>query len=461
LCCSFEKTVLESLSLCFTGKQGKRLFLAALSGGADSTALTAALASLREKAEKADSGDIKNLPPFELHALHVNHGIRPPGLCSADEQTAAALCNKLNIPFNVAKIPPGEIQAHANQYGTGIEAAARYFRYRALEEEARRIGADLICTAHTADDRLETILMAFLRGAGPSGLGALAGTQLQTELSSGLPPYSGNISVPIARPLLSLSRADVLAYIKERGLSYCTDETNEDEHFLRNKIRRLLVPFLDEHFPHWRAPVLRLGETQAMAAAFISEEAKKRLPWVHEGGETSPAYCLSAEMFFSEPGIIREEALFQVIDSFIPDSGEYAGHPVIERKKPRRETIRSFIRGGDISADLGPIRLENKNGRITVKKNERAPGSSGFSVLIKKAGVYKLNDITVIAKERGADSEESAFFAGFPLVLYSSGDGKIFAEDQKGRAAEICFGGLVWKREISPENGNGSFTIRT
>ena len=438
-CQSFEEKVLAGLGACLTEKSGKCLI--ALSGGADSTAMTAAMAVLRERAEQEYSAQ-NVFSAFELYALHVNHSIRPPELCAVDEETAVLLCKKLNIPITVAKIPPGAVEDYAHRHGTGIEAAARHFRYKALNEEAKRLAAGAILTAHTADDRLETILMAFLKGSGPAGLGALSNTTRDS---------TDNL---VLRPLLSLTRAEVLAYVKAQNLGYCSDETNDDNRFFRNKIRHVLIPLLDKEFPHWREPALRLGETQAMIQVFLAEEAEKTLSWRKA---TDVSLTFPAEQFFSAPEIIREEALFQALDKLALSN---------EGKKPRRDNLRSFVRGKDTAVDLGQCRLLNKNGRITVKKTE--PTTHGFLVLIKNAGVYKLDDSTIIAGgqepkqqfEQQVKSAESAFYAEFPLALRSDGETKIMAEDRHGRAAVLQAGKLVWKREcVSPDSKSIRFTI--
>ena len=415
----FEEIVLKGLGA--SHFQEAPLFLIALSGGADSTALAAALASLRDKD-----------PSFKLHALHVNHGIRPTENCSVDENAARDLCAALKIPFTVTVIPRGKIEEYGRKNGSGMESAARHFRYKALEEAVQKLGADALLTGHTRDDRLETILMAFLRGGGPRGLGALAGNTV-------LP---GN-SIPLLRPLLSLSRSDILSYLEERNQSYCTDETNADEHFFRNRVRRHLIPLLDQHFPHWREPVLRLGDTQAMTASFLAEAAHKFLPWDN--------YSLPREQFFSEREILREEALFEIIGKI--DKSNVTG------KNPQRDTLRSFARGSVKTMDLGHIRLENKNGRITIKKAERYPSFLGFSVLIKSRGVYKLDHITVFAGIE-SDVKEMKFYAAFPLVVHSDGEGKITAEDRNGKVLVVKKGRLVWKREEA-ENESEQFYLLT
>ncbi|MDR2551736.1 MAG: tRNA lysidine(34) synthetase TilS [Treponema sp.] len=463
------------------------LLLVALSGGADSTALAAALAAIRER-----SGPGKG---FILRALHVNHGIRSSAECAADAEAAEAFCASIGIPLTVKTIPPGTVKAFARENGTGLEGAARYFRYTALGEEARRTGARAVLTAHTRDDLLETILMAFLRGAGPAGLGALQGRRVSWGgagfLGAGAPAASSvGVDVPVLRPLLSLGRADVLAYLEARNLAYRTDPSNSDEGFLRNRIRGRLIPLLDECFPGWREPVRRLGETQGMTAAFLADEAALRLPWEEipgqggspmDRGSMSPrrirrsraaqasgfsALEVSQKLFFSQPEIIREEALFAALDRFSGSS--FPG------KNPRREVLRSFILGKTGTCDLGKVRIEG--GPFSIRVLPAKTGKAfeqGFSVLIKRAGVYKLKGLTVEALDPGrrGESAPGEFSAEYPLVLRSSGPGEvspgaIIAEDRRGLAAVLGSAGLIHRRGTAdggdnPDTGAASFTVHS
>jgi tRNA(Ile)-lysidine synthase len=389
------------------------VFLAALSGGADSTAMAAALAALRDAPSQGGA-------PFVLHALHVNHHIRRAEECAADQGAVSSLCISLNIPFTVSSLAPGLVEAYGRERGTGIEGAARHFRHAALQKEADRVGAGWILMAHTADDQIENILMAFLKGSGPQGLG-------------GLRPV--NKKYRIKRPLLLLSRADVLAYLEERGLSYRTDSSNADEKFLRNRIRLRLIPLLDRYFPHWRGPVKMLGETQRMVETLLREETEKRLSWEALGGE----FRLGTEDFFSQPQILREAALFTAVD--LLGAGT---------KNPRLKTLRGFARGDYTAADLGSSCLENRNGSIRVTKKVQSPGEGGFSVLIKKPGPYKLETLTVRAFETPPAGEKTGFFAEYPVVLRSWGTA-VLAEDRRGMAAMIKRNGLAWKREENPK----------
>ena len=379
---NFESRFSAALGLPLSGK----VLLAAVSGGADSTAMLAALAALRDEAQHRHEGETA----FALHCVHVEHGIRPAVESRGDAEAVLALCRELGVPCRVFSIPQGKIAAAASHGGPGIEAAARFFRHRAWNREARRIGADFILTAHTGDDLLETLLMRILLGSGPSGLAPMQ--------SRGR----------IIKPLLKFTRHDILSYLGEKGISFRTDSTNSDIGYLRNRIRHKLIPLLDEHFPSWRITLPALAETQSLAAQFIAAEAKKRLPWVREAGVLK----LSEEDFFKAPPILREEAVFQGTDELL--SGRAQG------KAPRRLAVRRAVQqpshnGGAAAEDLGPARLERRNRFITLMPSLRQGGERGFSLLISEPGSYTLKaGLLGIDKNLCVNIGASA---SFPLVF--------------------------------------------
>ena len=380
------------------------VLLAAVSGGADSTAMLAALSRLRERGN------------FSLRAAHVEHGIRPAEESRGDARAALSLCRSLGISCRVLVIRPGKV-AEAGR-GIGIEAAARRFRYRALIREALRTGAGAIVTAHTADDNLELCLMRILRGSGPGGLGRI-------PLSRSITAGRDAEALFILRPLLGLYRRDVESYLAALGLSWRSDSTNSDERFLRNRIRAKLVPFLDKEFPGWRRGLEALGDTQSLAAGFIAGEARRRLSWEWSGEAGGRGELRSGDGFFDQPRIIREEALFQGLNLFRgPRSGA-----VIKRRNLRR-----FAQGEIRDLDLGFCRISaRRSGGGIVSIFRRSGGAeAGFSLLIKGPGLYKLKGIAGLGADSGPKAvlrvrekgnspacpgEEQGFFAALPLVL--------------------------------------------
>ena len=399
--------------------------------------MLAALAVVRER--EAD---------LRLHCIHVNHGIRPRAECLGDADFVRSLCEELRVPCRVVSVPPGKIAAAAKKKGIGIEAAARLYRRREWFREAARLEPVRVLVAHTADDALETALMRILRGAGPAGLAAM-------------PAGKGRI----LRPLITLSRSDVLGYLAEKKLSWREDSSNADISYLRNRVRQRLIPGLNEHFPRWRTALASLAQTQSLAADFIAGEAQRRIVWGADGdGCRAATLVTDANNFFAQPAIVREEALFLGIDRLL------AAVPAVSAlsSSVKRINIRRFCEGTTAALDLGPVRLTRDSQRITispaVKKDTLAFSlapqltESGFSLLINAPGLYTLKGVTVNVQERAAETGENGFLAMLPLVIrpsfkedrvahHAAGSRCFTAADALGPAAFIGSAGLVRRRD--------------
>jgi tRNA(Ile)-lysidine synthase len=180
--------------------------VAAVSGGADSTALLLALSEL------PDSNVV-------VAAAHVNHHLRGAD-SDADEEFLRDLCRRLGIPLHVAggTLVPERVRAR------GVEAAAREVRYARLAELRDAIGARYVATAHQKNDQAETVLMRLVTG---SGLAALRGIH----------PIRAD---GFLRPLLGVTREEIDAYLRERGVTPRHDRSNDDPRFLRNRIRTVV-----------------------------------------------------------------------------------------------------------------------------------------------------------------------------------------------------------------------------
>ena len=189
--------------------------LVACSGGADSTALLAALLEL--------SGEYS----LKIAVAHFNHRLRRTS--DRDEDFVIRLARRLGLPVYVRR---EDIRALALGRGQNVEEAGRERRYRFLRETAGRIGARRIATGHTLTDQAETVLLRILRGTGPRGLGGI------------LPCVDGLI----IRPLIGIPRREVESYLRSRKISHCEDESNRNLGYLRNRVRRRLMPYLERSF---------------------------------------------------------------------------------------------------------------------------------------------------------------------------------------------------------------------
>jgi len=295
-----------------------------------------------------------------LFCLHVEHGIRPPEESKGDAEFVREFCKSSGIECKIENIPPGKIAALARKKGIGIEAAARFFRHRAFSKEANRLGEKtIILLAHTKDDLLETALMRILRGAGSVGLAAM-------------PVSRGRL----LRPLLKMTRADVVEYLKTKNISWREDSTNADEKYLRNRIRRALIPLLNDAFPSWKSGVFNMAQTQSLTADFIAGEAIARVKW-HEVAHnaTSHAVFTEAKNFFAQDQIIREEAVFLAIDELLKN-----------KKNPRpvkRAVVRRFCAGVVNAADLGPVKIVREGEKIILSRAQKEFFENGISRLLR------------------------------------------------------------------------------
>ena len=214
----------------------------ALSGGADSVSLLFVLKHLEHELG------------ISVEAAHCNFHLR--GAESVrDEEFCKQLCGRLDVPLHLIHF---DTQAYADLHRVSIEMAARDLRYGYFENLRRDIEAQDICVAHHRDDSVETVLLNLVRGTGLRGL-------------RGIQPRNGNI----IRPLLSLSREDIVQYLDALGESYVTDSTNLHNDVKRNKIRLDVMPLLRELNPSVSQSIfessLRVGE-----ALKVFDEAMKR-----------------------------------------------------------------------------------------------------------------------------------------------------------------------------------------
>lgn len=212
-------------------KRGE-LLLVAVSGGADSVALLHALWHLRKQLG------------LRLAVTHLNHGIR--GMAAdADAAFVRRLARRLKLPLVEER---ADVPQQARVDGISLEMAARAARYAFFQRTATKLGAAAMAVAHNADDQVETILLRIARGTGPDGL-------------AGMNPVSQRDGLKIVRPLLGVTRADIVDYLKHSRLRWREDASNRDLHHLRNRVRHEILPLLERRLnPQIRTALLRLAD---------------------------------------------------------------------------------------------------------------------------------------------------------------------------------------------------------
>jgi tRNA(Ile)-lysidine synthase len=251
--------LLECLSRECTRISQPRRILVAVSGGADSMALLRGLIQLR--------GEFQ----LGLHVGHLDHQLR--GMASREDANwLERVCQNLNVPLTIGRT---DVAASVSRTGQGIEEGARNARYQFLEQTALETKCSVIALAHTADDQVETILHHILRGTGLSGL---QGIPRERKLESG---------IKLLRPLLDIERSTVREYLGQIGQDFREDESNCDEIFTRNRIRRQLLPLLSDNYnPQIRQALLRLGRQAEEAQQAMESLAGGLLDRVLESSST-------------------------------------------------------------------------------------------------------------------------------------------------------------------------------
>jgi tRNA(Ile)-lysidine synthase len=241
----FVHNVFETIAK-FDMVQKEDAILAAVSGGPDSVALVRVLLYLA------------NNWNLTLGIAHLNHDLRG-AESQRDEAFVKELAQKLGLPFFCKTM---DILGLAKKEHLSIEEAGRNARYAFFAQIADTHGYTKIATGHILDDNAEQVLMNLLRGSGPKGL-------------CGIPPIRGSRFI---RPLIQLSKAQILTFLKDKNQAFVTDSSNTDESYLRNKIRHNLIPQLEQQFnPEIKASLDRLSHILRQEEDFLTDQAAKVL----------------------------------------------------------------------------------------------------------------------------------------------------------------------------------------
>lgn len=219
--------------------------LVGVSGGVDSMVLLDLLAHISTRGW------------CTIHVAHCNHNLRGEE-SKKDEDLVRRITHKYGMHFHHTSV---DVKSYAKQYSLSIEQAARILRYQFFDKAARGCHADVIATAHNAEDNAETLLMNLMRGSGVSGL---AGIPPKRELDKKL---------SLIRPILWCSRKEIEMYAKTRNILWHEDESNASVVYTRNKIRHDLLPKLRSEYAPGLIEVLNRTTTlMREAQEFIAEK---------------------------------------------------------------------------------------------------------------------------------------------------------------------------------------------
>lgn len=307
--------------------------LVAVSGGPDSMALLLKVAAWRQSGTR---------PP--IHAATVDHGLRPGS--RAEAETVGQWARSIGIKHSI-------LTWDGEKPATRIQERARAARYGLLADHAERIGADVLMTAHHADDQVETILFRLLRGSNIAGL-------------AGMSSLTRRGSLLHARPFLGWSKADLVAFCDAVGQPFFSDPSNEDPRYARTRMRRLSALLAEQGFG--RGAILRLAGRLGRAEAALAEAtrvAQARLA----AERTATGFAARAQDLAG----LADEIVLRVLVGEVERIGQ-GSHPPprLERAEALVARLLPAMRGGGTFAGtLGGTLVRLARGRLTIAAEGR------------------------------------------------------------------------------------------
>ncbi|MCR4833726.1 MAG: tRNA lysidine(34) synthetase TilS [Butyrivibrio sp.] len=323
---------------------GEETVIAGVSGGADSVCL---FHLLRELSEELN---------FSIRVVHINHMIRD--TAAADENFVKNLCEKYGIPFYIKHI---DIPRLTEESGQSEEEVGRNERYKAfLEVAAEADGKALIATAHNRNDLSETMLHNLFRGSRLTGL-------------AGIRPWRMRDGYKLIRPILILDRAEIEKYLTENGYTWCTDETNLEDDYTRNRIRHHILPYAEKEIN--KSAIKHVAEAASYLAEvddYLDEQARKAGIRIEKESENEIVYDLSE--FRKEPAIIRKRLIMRSLKTLMPGIKDVTATHLEEIDKLAEDSRGS----GFLSLPYG-IRIVRNYDRLFIRLPQRDIQSDGKS----------------------------------------------------------------------------------
>lgn len=317
------------------GLKGKSLVVA-VSGGPDSMSLLDSMHKLSEKLE------------LKLVGAHINHGV-----FGETDENSQFVFNQIRDRGIEAEVEYINVPKLRHNIKGSEETIARIARYRLLSEILKKHQADVVTTAHTLDDQVESILMHLTRGTSIRGLLGMK-TLDNVKIHPSFEPVS------IFRPLLDIEKKETLEYCDSNGLSFHQDLANENLEFTRNKFRHQVIPLLESINPQFKKAMLKLSKSAKNTKEMIDHEVR-RYSFVISGKKGD--YYIHQKGLDIVPTALREEILKFMIELEKGDLQKIeSSHiedilSISESKRPKKLDIPAGLK---IEVRDGIIRLINE-----------------------------------------------------------------------------------------------------
>lgn len=366
--------------------------LLAVSGGGDSMAML----------------DLLHHEGYYCEVAHVNFQLRGDA-SDRDEGLVTSVCHTKGLVLHSMQI---DTRLYAQEHKQSIEMAAREIRYDFFEALMDEHNLDCVVVAHHGDDVVETFFINLMRGTGLRGL-------------SGIAPKNGRI----VRPLLSVSHQDLIGYLEERNLAYCTDATNFDTTILRNELRHGIIPSFENSKPGFstvmQRTVTRLRQSEAVVKAYAQEWTQKHVK--HQGEEL---FIPKAELYAS---VSASELLFHILQPMgfaIPIIDELSSHSDL-RVGARFDALQHRL---IVDRDFLIVGLKTvENVSYTINKNSQSikvPVDMAISLFSKDADFVLQRDKKIALLD--------ADLLSFPLTLRHWQEGDVFCPiGMKGKQKKV------------------------
>ena len=262
-------------------KDGDKIVVG-VSGGPDSICMLDMMRELKEK----------NIINFEIYVAHINHMVRKEAI--DDEKYVQNYCKIHNIKFFVKRV---DVQQIANDKKIGTEEAGRKVRYDFFEEVLKETGSNKIAIAHNKNDKIETIIMHVLRGSGLSGLKGIEKIRDDKYI----------------RPLIECEREEIEKYCEEKKLYPRIDKTNFENEYTRNKIRNVVIPYVQREFnPNIIQTLSRLSEVATAESDYIDSQTQK----IYEKiliAKSNKEIVINLKEFNTQENVIQKRVILKVI----------------------------------------------------------------------------------------------------------------------------------------------------
>ncbi len=332
---------------------GDRIVLG-ISGGADSVCL---LLLLLEMAPKY------GYESKDIYGVHINHMLRGEE-ADMDEEFVRRLCKEKGVNFICFR---ENIADYAKKLGLSVEEAGRRFRYQCFDKVAADYGCTKIAVAHNKNDMAETVIFNMLRGTGLKGM-------------SGMQPVRENV----IRPILGITREDILEYLNSRNQSYRNDSSNDGVDYDRNKIRHIILPAMREINKGAVEHICQMALEAGNSYAYIHDMAMEDYTGVSDEDGFGKTVSLSVSELFKYSTVLQEHLIHEAI-------GDVAG----EKKDITRKHIMAVV--GLLYQDTGkqvelPYGIKARRSYDNLIISNKTDETSDYCIELGYDGVYTLPD---------------------------------------------------------------------